>query len=145
MEQDLVVGFFVAVLVVLSIVDIRTRRLPNLIVLPAAAIVLVAHVAIAPDRALEWILASLGAFALLLVASLLYPGGLGMGDVKLALLLGAALGWAVVTALAIGLMAAALVGALIILTRGWSARKATIPLGPFLAFGALAALLLSLT
>jgi leader peptidase (prepilin peptidase) / N-methyltransferase len=65
-----------------------------------------------------------------------------MGDVKLALLLGAALGWAVVTALAIGFVVAALAGTLLLLLHGWSARKATLPLGPFLAFGGVAALLL---
>jgi leader peptidase (prepilin peptidase) / N-methyltransferase len=142
MAQDIVVAFFVTTLVVLSVVDVRTRRLPNWIVLPAAAIVLVAHLAIEPGRALEWVAASLGAFALLLGAALVYPGGIGMGDVKLALLLGAALGWAVATALVIGLLAAALAGVAIIVAGGWSARKATLPLGPFLALGALAALLL---
>jgi leader peptidase (prepilin peptidase)/N-methyltransferase len=65
-----------------------------------------------------------------------------MGDVKLALLLGAALGWAVASALAIGLVAAAIAGLAMIALGGWSARKATLPLGPFLAFGSLAVLLL---
>ena len=142
MVHTVVAVFFVVVLAVISVVDIRTRRIPNRIVLPAALIVLVCHVAIAPDRALEWTVASLGAFGLLLALSLLYPGGLGMGDVKLALLLGAALGWAVASALAIGLVAAALAGVAMIVFGGWSARKATMPLGPFLAFGALAVLLL---
>jgi leader peptidase (prepilin peptidase)/N-methyltransferase len=128
--------------VALSFIDVRTRRLPNRIVLPAAAAVLAAHVAIAPDRALEWVVAALGAFGLLLVAALAYPGGLGMGDVKLALLLGAALGWAVGAALVIGFAAAGLVGVLMIARSGWSARRAALPLGPFLALGALAALLL---
>jgi leader peptidase (prepilin peptidase)/N-methyltransferase len=142
MAQALVVAFFVVVLVVLSFIDVRTRRLPNRIVLPAAAVVLAAHVAIAPDRALEWVVAALGAFALLLAAALAYPGGLGMGDVKLALLLGAALGWAVGAALVIGFAAAGLAGVLMIVRSGWSARRAALPLGPFLALGALAALLL---
>jgi leader peptidase (prepilin peptidase) / N-methyltransferase len=142
MAQGVLVAFFAATLVVLSIVDLRTRRLPNRIVLPAAIAVLAAHIAISPDRAVEWIAASLGAFGVLLAAALIYPGGLGMGDVKLALLLGAALGWAVVTALAIGFVVAALAGTLLLLLHGWSARKATLPLGPFLAFGGVAALLL---
>jgi leader peptidase (prepilin peptidase) / N-methyltransferase len=141
MAQNLVAAFFVVALLVVSVVDIRTRRIPNRIVLPAAIIVLFAHVAVAPERALEWIAASLGAFGLLLMLALLYPGGLGMGDVKLALLLGAALGWAVASALAIGLVAAALAGVAMIVFGGWSARKATLPLGPFLAFGSLAVLL----
>jgi leader peptidase (prepilin peptidase)/N-methyltransferase len=142
MAQALVVAFFVVVLVVLSIIDVRTRRLPNRIVLPAAAVVLAAHVAVAPDRALEWVVAAFGAFGLLLAAALAYPGGLGMGDVKLALLLGAALGWAVGAALVIGFAAAGLAGVAMIIRSGWSARRAALPLGPFLALGALAALLL---
>ena len=138
--HDLVIGFFVAVLVVLSVIDLRTRRLPNWIVLPAGAIVLAAQIAITPDRALEWILGAFGASALLLVGALLKPGGLGMGDVKLALLLGAALGAAVVAALFVGFAAAALVGVLLILRHGWAARKTTLPLGPFLALGGVVAL-----
>src|SRR5919201_863992 len=142
MAHDLVVAFFVAVLVVLSIIDFRTRRLPNRIVLPAAGIVLAAQIAIAPDRALEWTVCALGAFALLFAASLLNPEGLGMGDVKLALLLGAALGWAVAAALFFGFAAAALAGIFMIARRGWAARKAMLPLGPFLALGGVAALFL---
>jgi len=146
MAHDLVVAFFVAVLVVLSVIDIRTRRLPNRIVLPAAAIVLAAQLAIAPDRAIEWVVGALGAFAFLLIAALVNPGGLGMGDVKLALLLGAALGWAVAGALLVGLVAAGVAGAVVIARNGWTAgRKATLPLGPFLAFGGVAAVVVQLT
>jgi leader peptidase (prepilin peptidase)/N-methyltransferase len=142
MAQQALAAFFVAVLVVLTVVDIRTRRLPNGIVLPAAVIVLAAHIAIAPERALEWVVASLGAFVLLLAGALIYPGGLGYGDVKLALLLGAALGWAVAAAFAVGFVAAGIAGVALIAVRGWSARKAAIPLGPFLALGSVAVLLL---
>jgi leader peptidase (prepilin peptidase)/N-methyltransferase len=140
MAQDLVLAFFAAVLIVLSVIDLRTRRLPNRIVLPAAAVVLVAQIAIAPGRALEWTLAAGGAFALLLVAALVNPAGLGMGDVKLALLLGAALGWAVAPALFIGFAAAALAGIVLVARGGWGARKTAIPLGPFLALGGIVAL-----
>jgi leader peptidase (prepilin peptidase) / N-methyltransferase len=138
--EDLVFAFFAAVLVVLAVIDLRTRRLPNRIVLPAAALVLAAQIAIAPDRALEWTLAAAGAFTFLLVAALVNPAGLGMGDVKLALLLGAALGWAVAPALFIGLAAAALAGVVLIVRGGWAARKTAIPLGPFLALGGIVAL-----
>lgn len=140
MAEDLVFAFFAAVLVVLAVIDLRTRRLPNRIVLPAAALVLAAQIAIAPDRALEWTLAAAGAFTFLLVAALVNPAGLGMGDVKLALLLGAALGWAVAPALFIGLAAAALAGVVLIVRGGWAARKTAIPLGPFLALGGIVAL-----
>jgi leader peptidase (prepilin peptidase) / N-methyltransferase len=142
MAHDAVVAFFVAVLIALSVIDVRTRRLPNRIVLPAAAIVLAAQIAIAPDRALEWTLGALGACGLLLAAALLNPKGLGMGDVKLALLLGAALGWAVAVALFLGFVAAALAGVVMMIRFGWAGRKTTLPLGPFLAIGGVAALFL---
>lgn len=142
MAQDLVLAFFAAVLVVLAVIDLRTRRLPNRIVLPAAALVLVAQIAIAPDRWVEWTLAAAGAFTFLLAAALVNPAGMGMGDVKLALLLGAALGWAVAPALFIGLAAAALAGVVLVARGGWAARKTAIPLGPFLALGGLVALFL---
>lgn len=136
-------AFFAAVLVVLALIDYRTRRLPNVIVLPAAALVLVAQIVLEPERALEYLLAAAGASLFLLVPALLKPEGMGMGDVKLALLLGAALGRSVVTALVIGLVAAGIAGAAIMARNGWSARKTTIPLGPFLAAGGLLALFLS--
>ncbi|MBA3716889.1 MAG: prepilin peptidase [Actinobacteria bacterium] len=142
MAHAAVLAFFAAVLVVLSAIDLRTRRLPNRIVLPAAALVLAAQIAIAPDRALEWTLGAAGAFAFLLAAALVNPAGLGMGDVKLALLLGAALGWAVAPALFIGLAAASVAGVVLIVRGGWAARKTALPLGPFLAFGGIAALFL---
>ena len=140
MAENLVFAFFAAVLVVLAVIDVRTRRLPNRIVLPAAALVLAAQIAIAPDRALEWTLAAAGAFTFLLVAALVNPAGLGMGDVKLALLLGAALGWGVAPALFIGLAAASIAGIALIARGGWAARKTAIPLGPFLALGGIAAI-----
>jgi|SRR5215210_3965858 len=142
MVHALVDAFFVAVLVVLSVIDVRTRRLPNRIVLPGAAVVFVAQVALEPERALEWTLAAFGAFAVLYVLAAINPGGLGMGDVKLALLLGAALGWQVLAALLVGFLLAALAGGLMIVRGGWGARKSTLPLGPFLAAGGIAALFL---
>ncbi len=134
-------SFFLSVLVVLSAIDIRERRLPNRIVVPAAAVVLVAQIALHPDRAAEWVLSAFGASALLLLAALAYPGGLGMGDVKLALLLGAMLGTSVASALLLGCFAAGAFGVLLIATRGPAARKTALPFGPFLAAGAAVTLL----
>ena len=130
-----------AVLAVLSAIDLRWRLLPNKIVLPATAAVLAWQVAFFPGRAPEWILAALGAGALLLLPALLKPGGMGMGDVKLAALLGAALGAAVLTALTLGFLALVPVALVLLVTRGKAARQATLPLGPFLAFGAAVVLL----
>jgi prepilin signal peptidase PulO-like enzyme (type II secretory pathway) len=60
-----------------------------------------------------------------------------MGDVKLALLIGAAVGYAVVTALFLGTLAAGVVAAVMLFKQGSAARKSAIPLGPFLAAGAI--------
>jgi leader peptidase (prepilin peptidase) / N-methyltransferase len=135
-------AFFVAALAVLSAIDIAERRLPNRIVLPSAVAVLAAQTVLFPDRTLEWIVAAIGASLVLLVPLLVHPAGLGMGDVKLALLLGAALGSAVITAFLVGFLAAAAYALLLLARHGLVARHRTIPLGPFLAFGGIAAFLL---
>ena len=70
-----------------------------------------------------------------------YPAGLGMGDVKLALLLGAALGSAGLAGLLLGTFAAGLAGVVVLAREGRAARRRAIPYGPFLAFGAIAAFL----
>jgi leader peptidase (prepilin peptidase)/N-methyltransferase len=135
-----IAAVFAATLVVLSAIDAERRILPDLIVLPATAVILTAQIAFFPDRALEWILASLGAALFLFLALVAYPRGMGMGDVKFALLLGAGLGKAVTVGLMLG-MVAALAGSTILFARhGLRARKMFIPFGPFLAFGALVAL-----
>ena len=133
-----VAAFFCAVLVVVSAIDLAHRIIPNRIVLPAAAVCLVAQTALEPS--LEWAIAALGASAFLLVAALAYPGGMGMGDVKLALLMGAVLGRTVPVALMAG-MVLALVPSVVLLARhGSKARKMGIPFGPFLALGSVLAL-----
>jgi leader peptidase (prepilin peptidase) / N-methyltransferase len=133
-------SFFCAVLVALSAIDLERLILPDRIVLPSFAVVLVAHVALEPDRAVEWVAGALGASLFLFLALLAYPAGMGMGDVKLALLLGAMLGKYVVVGLMLG-MIAALVPSIVLLARhGFAARKMGIPFGPFLALGSVAAL-----
>lgn len=129
---------FCAVLVALSVIDAQHRIVPNRIVLPAAAVALVAHTAIDPSIAwLAWALAASGALFLVVLA---YPKGLGMGDVKLALLLGAMLGASVTVALMIGLVAALVPSAVLFSRHSAAARKLGVPLVPFLALGAVIAL-----
>lgn len=136
-----IAAFTCAVLVVLSLIDHETHRLPNRIVLPSAALVLVARVASDPEHWVSWVGYGAGAFACLLVLGLAYPAGLGMGDVKLALLLGAALGAAVLPALFLGTVAAGIAGAVLLVRDGSEARRRAIAFGPFLAFGAVATIL----
>jgi leader peptidase (prepilin peptidase)/N-methyltransferase len=129
---------FCAVLVTLSVIDVQHRIVPNRIVLPSAAIVFAVHTLIDPSPA--WALGALGGAGFLFAAALAYPKGLGMGDVKLALLLGAMLGASVTVALFLGFVAA-LVPAVVLLARhGAAARKMAVPLVPFLSLGALVAL-----
>ena len=134
-------AFLAVVLVVLAAVDLEWRIIPNRIVLPATAIVFVAHVAIDPGQTVELIAASLGAALVLLLPNLLNPAAIGMGDVKLALLLGAALGKGVIAALLVGFLATVPIAIVMLVRGGRGARKATLPLGPFLAFGGLVVLI----
>lgn len=129
---------FCVVLVALSAIDLEYRIVPNRIVLPAAAIFLVAATALQPSA--EWAIAALGAAGFLFAAAIVYPKGMGMGDVKLALLLGAMLGRSVAVALMLGFLAALVPSVLLMLRHGSKARKIAIPFVPFLAFGAIVAL-----
>jgi leader peptidase (prepilin peptidase)/N-methyltransferase len=133
-----VAAFFCTVLVAVSAIDIERFVIPNRIVLPAAAIVLVAQTVLHPSP--EWAIAGLGAAAFFFVAALAYPGGMGMGDVKLALLLGFMLGRTVPIAIMVALVAALVPSVVLLARHGRAARKMRIPFGPFLALGGLVAL-----
>ena len=133
-----VASFFCLALVAVSATDIEHRIIPNKIVLPAAAIVLAANTALHPSPV--WALAALGASGFLFAAALAYPKGMGMGDVKLALLMGAALGKSVSVAMMIGMVAALIPGLYLLARHGGAARKMRIPFGPFLALGSVAGL-----
>lgn len=133
-----VAAAFCAVLVAVSAIDLEHRIIPNRIVLPAAALALVAQTALDPGP--EWIVAALGASGFLFAAALAYPAGMGMGDVKLALLMGAVLGRTVPVALMVGMLAAMIPGLYLLARHGKAARKMGIPFGPFLALGSVVAL-----
>ena len=133
-----VAAFFCLAQVAVSATDLEHRIVPNRIVVPAAAVVLVAQTALHPS--VEWTLAALGASGFLLAAALAYPKGMGMGDVKLALLLGAMLGRTVPVALMLGMLAALVPAVVLAARHGARARKMGIPFAPFLALGAVVAL-----
>jgi leader peptidase (prepilin peptidase) / N-methyltransferase len=136
--QAAAAAIFCSALVVVTGTDLTHRVVPNPVVLPSTVLVLVLMTAY--DPSLEWALAGAGAFLFMLVGALAYPSGLGMGDVKLALLMGVALGRTVPVALLVG-MFAALVPSLVLLVRhGAKARKMAIPFAPFLALGSVVAL-----
>jgi leader peptidase (prepilin peptidase)/N-methyltransferase len=125
-------------LVVVTATDLSHRIVPNVVVLPAAVAVLALMTAAKPSP--EWAIGALGASAFLLVAALAYPGGMGMGDVKLALLMGAALGRVVPIALFLGMIFALLPSIVLLARHGSKARKMAIPFAPFLALGSVVAL-----
>lgn len=131
-------AIFCGALVAISATDIERRIVPNRVVLPAAAVVLALMLAWRPS--IEWPIAGFGAALFLFIAALAYPRGMGMGDVKLALLLGVAVGRAVPVALMVG-MVSALVPSIVLFARhGAAARKMGIPFAPFLALGGVVAL-----
>lgn len=126
------------VLVVVTRTDLEHRLIPDMIVLPATVVILALRTI--DDPGVEWILCSLGAGLLLFLIVLVHPTGLGLGDVKLSALLGAGLGVSVIPALFVGFFAAFVPAALLLLRHGREARTQAIPLGPFLALGAVVAL-----
>jgi leader peptidase (prepilin peptidase)/N-methyltransferase len=132
--EGFIAAFAAGAIAVLAAIDIQHRVLPNRILFPVLAVVLAAQVAVAPDRAVEWLLAGLAAAAFLALPLLVRRDAMGMGDVKLALLLGAVVGWKVFGAIIIGCVVM-LPFALFMLVRDGSIRDATLPFGPFLAFG----------
>lgn len=124
--------------VVVTATDIERRIVPNRVVVPAAAAVLALQMASHPSP--EWALGAVGAAGFLFLAVLAYPGGMGMGDVKLALLIGALLGVTTPVGLMLGLFLA-LVPSLVLFARhGMRARRIAIPFAPFLCAGAVIAL-----
>jgi len=129
------------VLVVLAGFDLDQRRIPNRIVLPAIGGILAAQIVFFPGEAFEWILAGLISGLALFLPTLFKAGAFGMGDVKLAALLGVGLGGDVLAALFFGSLAVGAAAAWILFTRGPASRHDTIPLGPFLAFGGIVTLL----
>ena len=128
---------FAPTLAVLTVIDLDRRLIPDAIVLPALGAVLVLQIAFHPNHTLEWVLASLGGALFFFIPMLIYPAGMGMGDVKLAALLGAALGRSVTAAIAFALLAGGAVALLVLAREGIGARKKAIPFGPFLAAGGL--------
>jgi len=136
-DHAIVAALTGATLVVLSAIDLERGIIPNRIVLPAVGVVLVAQVALFPDRAGEWALAAILSALVLALPQLIGRAWMGMGDVKLGLLLGAALGWGVLGAVPLAFLCVFPVAFLVVLRGGLAARKTTIPFGPFLSLGAL--------
>jgi leader peptidase (prepilin peptidase) / N-methyltransferase len=132
---------FVAMLAAITLTDLERRLIPNRILIAGAVAALAVAVATDPSSLPERGIAALAAGGLLLLIALAYPRGMGMGDVKLAAVMGLYLGSAVSVALAVAVIAGSVVGIGVMLREGSGARKQAVPFGPFLALGGVVALL----
>jgi leader peptidase (prepilin peptidase)/N-methyltransferase len=123
-----------------ALIDLEYRIIPNRITGLGAVLALVIGTGLDPAGEPGRLIAGACAGGLLLVAAMAYPGGMGMGDVKLAAVMGLFLGRAVAPAIMIALIAGVVLGAALIAKKGAQAgRKTAVPFGPFLALGALVA------
>jgi leader peptidase (prepilin peptidase)/N-methyltransferase len=125
----------VGTLVAVAVIDLEHRIVPNRILAPAALAALVIWGLADPSRLPENLVAGVGAGLALFLPALLYPAGMGMGDVKLAAVMGLFLGRSVVPALFVGFALGSVVGLAIVMARGRAARKQTIAFAPYLAAG----------
>lgn len=136
--HTLVVWVFVAVLIAVGFIDYDHQEIPVKITLPAAAILLCASIALTPEAWWKYLIATFGAAAFLFIIVIAWPGGMGMGDVYLALLMGAVLGVSVTIALFAAFLIGAVSGIMLMVLKGYG-RKTKIPFGPFLAIGSVVA------
>jgi leader peptidase (prepilin peptidase) / N-methyltransferase len=131
----------VTTLVAVTLTDLEQRIIPNKILVVAAvlgaAIAALGDPGSLPERAI----AVAAAGGLLFLAALAYPRGMGLGDVKLAAVMGLFLGRNVAPAILVALLTGSLVGLAMIARDGAEARKKAIPFGPFLALGGVVGLL----
>jgi len=142
-DRDAILGLLlVSALVPIALIDLDHRRIPNVITGPAALAAVAAVAVLNPGALPGHLLAGALAAGAFFVVALVAPGGMGMGDVKLAGVLGLYLGRAVAPALFIALLAGSAVGVAIATRRGvGAARKTEVPFGPFLALGGVAGVL----
>jgi leader peptidase (prepilin peptidase) / N-methyltransferase len=141
MAAALLDASLVALLGVVTLSDLRTRLVPDAPLVASLAVALPVCVLTDLGGIPERLLAGLAAGGFLLAAALLRPDGMGLGDVKLAGVLGFYLGAGVLEAMVAAFAAGSLAGLALLARHGWTARSRTIPFAPFLAIGALAALL----
>jgi leader peptidase (prepilin peptidase)/N-methyltransferase len=132
---------FVLLLVPITLIDLEHHIIPNVLSAIGAIAALALVLAFQTDDLTEHIIAALAAGGFFLIAAIVYPAGMGMGDVKLAGVMGLFLGRAVAPAIFAALIAGTVVGAVVIARFGAKdGRKKGIPFGPWLAFGSLVGL-----
>jgi leader peptidase (prepilin peptidase)/N-methyltransferase len=137
--------YFAGIGIVLSLIDIDSHRLPNVIVLPSYGVLLALMVGATAWQG-EWVglrntvVGALALFACYLAIATAYPAGMGFGDVKLSGLIGGVLGYLSWGTLVVGAFAGFLLGAVVgvaMMALGGASRKSMLPFGPFMIAGAL--------
>jgi leader peptidase (prepilin peptidase)/N-methyltransferase len=142
LEPELVlVLLFLAAMVAITFIDIDHFIIPDRIVIPGTVVGFIMSTALSPGRWWEFLLAGLAAAGFLFILGLLWPGGMGFGDVKLGFMMGVVLGRYVVVAIFLGFLVGGVVG-LVLLATGIKKRRDKIPFGPYLALGSAIGLLL---
>jgi len=136
----LIVWAFTAAMVCVALIDHDHMIIPDKIVLPGAALGLLASIAISPADWWKFLVAGVGAAAFMFLLALVWPGGMGPGDIKMALFMGVVLGVSVVTALFVAFFVGAAAGMFLLATHRRT-RKDQIPFGPYLALGSVLAVL----
>jgi leader peptidase (prepilin peptidase) / N-methyltransferase len=141
--EDVWLGLaFVLLLVPVTVIDIDFRIIPNKLMIGGTVVALAILAVTRPDAIPEHLIAGAAAGGFLLIAAVAYPSGMGMGDVKLAFVMGLFLGREVGVAMLVALVAGSLVGVAIMARKGTKeGRKTALPFGPFLALGGVVGLL----
>ena len=136
--HDVVLGLaLLAVLVPVAMIDLDTRLIPNAITLPAAILAVALGAATRSSGVPEQLIAGAAAGGFMLLFALAYPRGMGMGDVKLAAVLGLFLGRDVAVALMLGTLIGTVFGIGVMARVGVEkGRKTAVPFGPFLGSAA---------
>ena len=141
LNDDLVVLLpFAAMLIAVADIDLEHRIVPNKIVVPMAVYGVAASAVVRTGMLPELLIAGAAAFTFLLIAALIHPAGMGMGDVKLAGVMGLYLGASIAPALLVAFLSGSVVGLAVMARHGASGRKKGVPFAPFLALGAVVAL-----
>jgi leader peptidase (prepilin peptidase) / N-methyltransferase len=142
LDKDAVLPLVLVLLLVpVTLIDLDHRIIPNKLMIVGAVLAPALLLWVDPDALVEHLIAGVAAGGFFLVAVLAYPRGMGVGDIKLAAVLGLFLGRAVGPAVFIALISGTLVGALIMARKGVAeGRKTAVPFGPFLALGGVVAL-----
>lgn len=130
--------FFGTILILISFIDIKNNIIPNKIVIPSIFIGLFLMILFFPNRIIELIIFSIGVFILFLLIYFIYPQGMGMGDVKLAALLGIFLGRDLIPAIILAFLSGAIYSIFLLIFKN-KRFKDRIPFAPFLSIGAIIA------